>query len=221
MVRKTNESPPESGPRHAASTPPSLPPLLSHEPSPGMPRLFIASLGNPGHGYANTFHSAGHILNSALVRHVSASPPLPSPTYGRGLVSTLPPHMFWFCQSLMNTSGPSLQAAWRSFKAEERGPASPARLVILYDDLETDLGSFKVRKDTVKASARGHNGMKSILAMPGLNGEKITRVRIGIGPRPISREPDVVAEFVLRKMRVEQRERIEGFADQVWRALGG
>lgn len=92
-------------------------------------------------------------------------------------------------------------------------------LVILYDDLEAKLGTFKIRKDTVGASARGHNGLKSVLAQPGVKSEKITRVGIGIGPRPVSRDPEDVAEFVLKRMSSAEKEKVEGVAESVWRGL--
>lgn len=70
-------------------------------------------------------------------------------------------------------------------------------------------------------SARGHNGLKDITLR--LGGAKYMRVCVGIG-RPESREPNVVAAYVLRKMSGSEMRKIEGAAGKVemeLRRLGG
>ena len=186
-----------------------------------MPPLLVCSLGNPGAAYANTLHSAGHVVLNALIRHLSAPAPARVSGFGKGLVSTLSPHTFYLSPAYMNESGPGVASAWRTFKSSLPIDSLEPRLVILHDEIEAKIGSFKVKKDTVGGSARGHNGLKSLLAMPGMGREKITRVGVGIGPRPVSREPKDVAEFVLRKMTAGEKERVEGCAESVWRGLGG
>lgn len=121
----------------------------------------------------------------------------------------------------MNDSGRAVARAWRDFKATVPADEPPPRLVLLYDDMELRCGTFKVRKDTVGLSARGHNGLTSVLAMPGMTKEKITRVAIGIGPRPENRDPDTVAKFVLRQMRPQEQKAVEGCAEGVWWELDG
>lgn len=91
--------------------------------------------------------------------------------------------------------------------------------MVLHDELEIPLGSYKIRKDTVGTSARGHNGLRSVLSQPGMVKERITRVGVGIG-RPVSREPEVVAEYVLRRMSAGELASVEGCAEGVWRGLG-
>ncbi len=68
------------------------------------------------------------------------------------------------------------------------------------------------------ASARGHNGLKSVMGIPSLKACKLTRVGIGIG-RPESRNSDVVAGYVLEKMSRAQKETVEGLADRIWAEL--
>lgn len=68
-----------------------------------------------------------------------------------------------------------------------------------------------------KASPKGHNGLKSIREkMPGV---PYTRIGVGIG-RPESREPGVVAGYVLRKMTQGERGKIEGCVGGVVGELG-
>ena len=125
----------------------------------------------------------------------------------------------------MNISGPALASAWNKFKTEctVNTPRSEAmlkpKLVILHDDMELEIGQFKLRENTVGASARGHNGLKSVLKQSGMRKEGITRVGVGIGPRPHSRQPEDVAEFVLRTMSTQETEKIRGIADVIWQLL--
>lgn len=84
------------------------------------------------------------------------------------------------------------------------------KLVVVHDELESKVGEVKVKKGT--ASAKGHNGLKSINEK--LRGTEYTRIAVGIG-RPESREPDAVASYVLRKMNAGERAKIEGAVGRV------
>jgi len=74
----------------------------------------------------------------------------------------------------MNHSG----AALASLRAD---PAfTPSRdLLILVDDFQIPLGTFRLRPD---GSAGGHNGLKSIEGS--LQSPQYARLRIGVGPLP-------------------------------------
>jgi len=80
----------------------------------------------------------------------------------------------------------------------------------MHDELELALGLVKVKSGS--ASAKGHNGLKSINGL--LKGTEYTRIGVGIG-RPESREPDVVAGYVLRKMSAQERGKLEGCVGKV------
>lgn len=116
----------------------------------------------------------------------------------------------------MNESGKGVRgahAAWsKTLPVGEEG-----RLVIVHDELEKPLGSLSV-KTKQGLSARGHNGLKSILAVLG-SGVPFVRVGVGIG-RPISRESDDVARFVLRKMVEGERSAVEGCVGELVGRLG-
>lgn len=86
-------------------------------------------------------------------------------------------------------------------------------LVVLHDELELPLGQAKVKSG--KASAKGHNGIKSVQAsFQGAGildrlGENFVRIGVGIG-RPVSREREDVSQFVLGQMTTSEREKVEG-----------
>lgn len=107
----------------------------------------------------------------------------------------------------MNISGIGVASAWKEFKRDFRG--EEGRLVVIHDELELPLGSIKVKKG--EASAKGHNGLKSIKEQ--VRGEW-WRIGVGIG-RPESREPGVVAGYVLRGMGGGERRGIEGCVGRV------
>lgn len=125
--------------------------------------------------------------------------------------------MLWQSPSLMNVSGPPLRRTWCRFldelaSAHER---QSARLVVLHDELESPLGRVKI-KQGAGVSARGHNGLKSVMAERDLSG--CIRIGVGIG-RCESRKPEDVAKFVLRRMTEEEVDAVEDAAREVMGAL--
>ena len=116
----------------------------------------------------------------------------------------------------MNVSGPAVKKAWLRWKKDNGyGDEDGPRLVIVHDELERELGAVNVRTDH-KASARGHNGLKSIMAA--LPNERFIRIGVGIG-RPESRERDAVSKYVLRKMTEKEVRALEGAGREVGREI--
>ncbi|HVS25423.1 MAG TPA: aminoacyl-tRNA hydrolase [Gammaproteobacteria bacterium] len=135
----------------------------------------VVGLGNPGPEYAATRHNAGFLLADAVAEHWQFPPfrraeraRATEGTVGDISVRILKPTTF------MNRSG----AALASLRAE---PAFEAArdLLILVDDFQIPLGTFRFRPD---GSAGGHNGLKSIEGA--LQSQQYARLRIGVGPLP-------------------------------------
>lgn len=219
--------------QETASIPQSLPTAMP----PGNPiPLLVCSIGNPGPTYANTLHSAGHIVTSYIAGRKSYQPFTKglsglvarpdNTTFSLSLVSGYtktqggPPEddwTFWQSLSLMNVSGVGVKKAYAAWLAELRRRTSPSqegRLVVVHDELESALGKVSVRESG--ASARGHNGLKSCQQQ--LGGVKWWRVGVGIG-RPESRDPNVVSRYVLGKMQQRERSGLERAAPGVVDAL--
>jgi len=97
----------------------------------------------------------------------------------------------------MNRSG----AALASLRAD---PAFDATrdLLILVDDFQIPLGTFRLRPD---GSAGGHNGLKSIEGS--LQSQQYARLRIGVGPLPEGMGD--WADFVLAPFEPEEIEQLE------------
>lgn len=130
----------------------------------------IAGLGNPGRKYVDFRHNVGFMAADAIARRHSFSPwsrkfnaEIAEGKIGGEKVLLVKP------QTFMNRSGQSVGEILRFYKL------SPARLTVMYDEL--DLAPGKVRVKT-GGGAGGHNGIKSIDAHCG---KDYHRVRIGIG----------------------------------------
>lgn len=114
----------------------------------------------------------------------------------------------------MNESGKGVAAAYRAWLREQR---EGGRLVVVHDELEKPLGSLSVKAGK-GLSARGHNGLKSCLQL--LGETEWTRVGVGIG-RPVSRDSNVVANYVLKKMSPAERGKVEGAVEELVGRLRG
>ena len=125
---------------------------------------------------------------------------------------------FWQSTSLMNVSGKGVGRAYnewlRGIRSQYGDSKIEGRLVVIHDELESQLGKVTIKDGS--ASAKGHNGLKSCQAS--LGGTKWWRVGVGIG-RPESREPDVVARYVLSKVSGSERDKLEKSAVGVVKAL--
>lgn len=127
----------------------------------------------------------------------------------------------------MNNSGVGVIAAYKEFlkRNVSKGDGEEGLLVVVHDELELGLGEVRVKKGV--ASAKGHNGLKSVKARfeEAGRGKRMElgrwwRIGVGIG-RPVSREPSDVAKYVLRPMVGSERKGIEGAVEEVWRELMG
>ncbi len=135
--------------------------------------FLVVGLGNPGLEYLWTPHNAGFmaidrialqegvVVQNRRCRATTATCRMA----GREVVLAKP-------ETFMNLSGASVAALVREFEAD------PARdLLVIYDELDLGLGSFKIRE---RGSPAGHNGARSITSA--LGSQEWLRLRIGVGP---------------------------------------
>ncbi len=165
-------------------------------------------LGNPGPEYAATRHNAGFLLADAVAEHWQL-PPFRRAERARATEGTVAgvPVRILKPTTFMNRSG----AALASLRAE---PAfSAARdLLILVDDFQIPLGTFRLRTD---GSAGGHNGLKSIEGA--LQSQQYARLRIGVGPLPEGVSD--WADYVLAPFEPDQVEQINALMPQMVEAV--
>jgi len=138
----------------------------------GSPFL-IVGLGNPGLEYVWTPHNAGFmaidriaqqegvVVGNRRCRATTATCRIA----GRPVVLAKP-------ETFMNLSGAAVAALVEEFEAD---PAED--LLVIYDELDLVLGTFKIRE---RGSPAGHNGARSVTGALGT--QEWLRLRIGVGP---------------------------------------
>jgi peptidyl-tRNA hydrolase, PTH1 family len=140
--------------------------------NPGRGPFLIVGLGNPGLEYLWTPHNAGFmaidriaqqegvVVQNRRCRAMTATCRIA----GRQVVLAKP-------ETFMNLSGIAVAALLEELEAD------PAKdLLVIYDELDLVLGSFKIRE---RGSPAGHNGARSITGA--LGGDEWLRLRIGVG----------------------------------------
>ena len=92
-------------------------------------------------------------------------------------------------------SGTSVVSLIRWFKFD------PHKLVLIYDDLDLDVGSLRIRP---KGNSGGHKGAESVISA--IKTTEFIRVRIGIGRASIEGDS---AEYVLSNIPKEEQEALD------------
>jgi peptidyl-tRNA hydrolase, PTH1 family len=135
--------------------------------------FLIVGLGNPGLEYLWTPHNAGFmaidriaqqegvVVENRRCRATTATCRIA----GRKVILAKP-------ETFMNLSGAAVAALIEEFEAD---PAQD--LLVIYDELDLPLGSFKIRE---RGSPAGHNGARSVSGALGT--DEWLRLRIGVSP---------------------------------------
>jgi PTH1 family peptidyl-tRNA hydrolase len=160
--------------------------------------FLVVGLGNPGLEYLWTPHNAGFmaidriaeqegvVVQNRRCRATTATCRLA----GRAVILAKP-------ETFMNLSGASVAALVQEFEAD------PARdLLVIYDELDLVLGTFKIRE---RGSPAGHNGARSVTSA--LGSQEWLRLRVGVGPDLSSKAQTALGgkrpgrDFLLSPMR--------------------
>ena len=135
--------------------------------------FLIVGLGNPGLEYLWTPHNAGFmaidriaqqegvVVQNRRCRATTATCRIA----GRQVVLAKP-------ETFMNLSGAAVAALVQEFEVD-----AARDLLVIYDELDLVLGTFKIRE---RGSPAGHNGARSVTGALGT--EEWLRLRIGVGP---------------------------------------
>lgn len=133
----------------------------------------IVGLGNPGEKYESNRHNVGRMAVRYFGESLSFPEFVASGKYqahisesevGKEKVLLVLPNTF------MNKSGASVKPLIKSKVAAER-------LIVLYDDMDLPLGTYKI---AFARGSGGHNGVESIIKH--LKTKDFARVRIGVSP---------------------------------------
>ena len=158
----------------------------------------MIGLGNPGSKYEFTRHNIGFRIIDSLARDMGIEFNKVKSYYSlisRGMINN---HKVMLVkpQTFMNLSGRAVNRVVSYYKIPLQD------LLIVYDDLNLELGQVRIRK---KGSSGGHKGIESIMQY--LNSEDIPRLRIGIGNPSVSYNFDC-ASYVLSNFNIDEEDKI-------------
>lgn len=158
----------------------------------------IVGLGNPGLQYEFTRHNIGFRIIDNLAREIETEfkkAKSYDSLFSRGKINN---HNLILVkpQTYMNLSGKSVSKIVSYYRISFQD------LLIVYDDLNLELGQIRIRK---RGSAGGHKGVESIIQY--LNSEDIPRLRIGIGKPSINSNFDY-ASYVLSNFNNNEKDKI-------------
>lgn len=156
----------------------------------------IVGLGNPGKEYENTRHNIGFMAIDQIAKYFDVSVEkemmngkYTSFYYQGDKVFLLKP------QTYMNLSGESVIQFVQYYNIKI------SNILIISDDLDLNVGSFKLR---YKGSAGGHNGLKSIEQH--LHTQEYKRLKIGISKNPLWDTKDyVLGKFTQQELHDIQK----------------
>lgn len=158
----------------------------------------MVGLGNPGLKYEFTRHNIGFRIVDSLAQDIEVEFKKVKSYYSlisRGMVNN---HKVMLVkpQTFMNLSGRAVSKVVSYYKIPIQD------LLIVYDDLNLELGQIRIRK---KGSAGGHKGIESIMQY--LHSEEIPRLRIGIGNPSVNFNFNCVS-YVLSNFNNEEKDKI-------------
>ena len=168
--------------------------------------MIIVGLGNIGREYENTRHNIGFMCIDVLAdklgikfdkKECKAEVAI-AYKGGEKLVLAKP-------STYMNLSGNAIKELLGKYKA------NPEDILVIYDDIDLDLGKVRVRKE---GSGGTHNGMKNIIELT--KTKAIPRIRVGIG-RPNNGMD--LADYVLGRFSSEDREVLNHNFDDISNAI--
>jgi len=176
----------------------------------------IAGLGNPGVEYEKTRHNTGRII----LENIRSARKLPEwekdkktnaltlqEAAGENKIAYVMPETF------MNKSGTSVSKFIKNAKQAER-------LVVVYDDLDLPIGTFKISFDR---GSGGHRGVGSIIKS--LRTKAFMRIRVGISPSTPAgklKKPkgeDAVLKFIMKPFTPNEEKTLKKLSKKIDEAI--
>jgi PTH1 family peptidyl-tRNA hydrolase len=165
----------------------------------------VAALGNPGKEFDDTYHNAGFMALSHLIKKLSSEKEPPKFRPRKNLFEYAAADDLIFIRPLvfMNESGVAVKAALREFKIK------PEETIIIHDDSDIPLGDFKL---SFGRNSGGHRGVQSVI--DSLRSKDFTRIRIGIRPEA-ERQRKKAGSFVLARITKKNKVTLDGVFEKI------
>lgn len=177
---------------------------------------YIVGLGNPGDEYKSSRHNTGRILAESFCKkekfpEFKVDKKLKAVVSGGKMekekVEVIIPETF------MNKSGLSLKPIVTSKKKAQD-------LIVIYDDLDLAIGTFKI---SFNRGSGGHRGVESIVRT--LKTKEFVRIRVGISPSTPSgkvKKPQgekKVVDFIIGDFKPKELDAIKKVSKKINEAL--
>lgn len=159
----------------------------------------VVGLGNKGKEYENTRHNMGFMLIDRYLQYKNITDKFKEKFNAIYIETTINNEKVIFIKPMtyMNNSGIAVRAFVDFYKLNSED------ILVISDDLDLDLGKFRLRRN---GSSGGHNGLKSIISHLGTDNFK--RLRIGI-----SNDKYDVINYVLSKFSKKELNDIDTMFD--------
>lgn len=159
----------------------------------------VVGLGNIGKEYENTRHNMGFMLVDRYLKYRNINDKFKEKFNAMYIETTINNEKVIFIKPMtyMNNSGLAVKAFSNFYKI------SSDDILVISDDLDLDLGKFRLRSN---GSSGGHNGLKSIIS--NLGTDKFKRLRVGI-----SNDKEDVINYVLSKFNKKELNEIDSLFD--------
>ena len=165
----------------------------------------VVGLGNKGREYENTRHNMGFMLVDRYLQYKNITDKFKEKFNAMYIETTINNEKVIFIKPMtyMNNSGIAVRSFVDFYKLNSED------VLVISDDLDLDLGKFRLRRN---GSSGGHNGLKSIISHLGTDNFK--RLRIGI-----SNDKDDVINYVLSKFSKKELNEIDTMFDTLVNVL--
>lgn len=161
----------------------------------------VLGLGNPGEEYLNTRHNAGRMALRYFAKKQNFDDFQEDPKL-KALKSEAKiakeKFLAFLPQSFMNKSGETAAALLRAKILKPDRKKQFSNLIVLHDDLDLALGSFKI---SFGKNSAGHKGVVSVIRA--LKSRNFIRLRLGISPKK-KPETKKIVDFILGKFSAKE-----------------
>ena len=178
----------------------------------------IVGLGNPGEKYNNTRHNAGFMALDFFAEKKN----LVWKFDKKFNINFIKHNDTFFIKPLtfMNNSGQAVALFMNYYKLlpkkigliRQKNSDLSQILTVIHDDLDIELGKYKISEDSRSA---GHNGVQSIIDH--LKTKNFRRIRIGIKNHKQEQMP--VEKYVLQKFSEEEMGIVEGLIGEITKLI--
>ncbi len=179
-----------------------------------MPNKIIVALGNPETQHEKSRHNAGWLAVDRYIKKIDWK----TEKKFNAFIAKEVDKIFVKPLTYMNLSGDSVIKIMNYYNLlpkkfgfiNIKNSDLKDTLVVIHDDIDINLGEYKIVSDS---SSAGHRGVQSIINR--LNTQQFTRLRLGIKTTTL-RQIIPAEKFVLQKFSDEELNKLYETVDKAW-----